>query len=214
MIFTCQRYLKKYRNFNNLWKLYRKIGESLASFAGDWHAKYHAYQNVAGNIPSETAAMMLLTASKLSAEERQSVKLNIGQEITYVKVREVIKIIGTEKEKKEERFETLYSEKNKGEEQEEQKPMSGHETLISRNNIKNRGESSHGRQTYRSNRNRHFRGKPYKKYERNYRNYDFRGMKERSIMNQSKYGQTMTCHFCGSKYDLIRDYSDYNAAKE
>ena len=98
---------------------------------------------------------MLLTAAKLSAEERQSVKLHIGKDITYVKVREILKIIGTEKNKDEERFDTLYSEPSYREEQEEHKTISGHETLISRDNIKNRGENSRGRQTYRSNRNKH-----------------------------------------------------------
>ena len=64
-IYMPEMFKKTYRNFKNLWNLHRKTSESLASFAGDWHAKYQAYQNVSGNIPSETAAMMLLTAAKL-----------------------------------------------------------------------------------------------------------------------------------------------------
>ena len=59
---------------------------------------------------SETSAMMLIVAAKLAAEERQSVKLHVGREITYEKVREVIKIMSTETNKNEEKFDTLYNE--------------------------------------------------------------------------------------------------------
>ena len=51
--------------------------------------------------------MMLLVAAKLSAEERQSVKLHVGKDITYGKVREIIKIMGTDKNKNKETFDTI-----------------------------------------------------------------------------------------------------------
>ena len=47
---------------------------------------------MAGIIPSETAAMMLLTTVRLTKDQMQSIKLHIGTVITYAKVREIIKI--------------------------------------------------------------------------------------------------------------------------
>ena len=204
---------KKYRNFYHLFSSDRKTDEPLQSFVGDWHAKLQAYQSVAGEISSETSAMMLLVAAKLSAEERQSVKLHVGKEITYGKVREIIKIMGTDKIKKEERFDTLYNEPNYSEEPEEEKKISGHETLISRDTNRYRGENSRGRQLFRSNKNRQNRGRNNTKYERNSRNNDFRGIKERSIVNYQKNGQTMKCYCCGSKYHLIGKCPDISAWK-
>ena len=77
-VYMPEAFEKKYRNFYNLFSSDRKTDESLQSFVGDWHAKLQAYQSVAGDISSETSAMMLLVAAKLSAEERQSVKLHVG----------------------------------------------------------------------------------------------------------------------------------------
>ena len=127
--------------------------------------------------------MMLIVAAKLSAEERQSVRLHVGKEITYGKVREIMKIMGTDKNKNEDKFDTLYNEPNYSEEPEEERNISGNETLISRDTNRYRGESSRGRQSFRSNRNRQYHGSNNKKYERNSRNYDFRGVRERSIVN-------------------------------
>ena len=148
---------KKYRNFYNLFYSDRKTDEPLQSFVGDWHAKLQAYQSVAGDISSETSAMMLLVAAKLSADERQSVKLHVGKDITYGKVRETIKIMGTDKIKNEERLDTLYNEPSYSEEQEE--VISGNETLISRDTNRYRGENYRGRQYFRSNKNRQYRGR-------------------------------------------------------
>merc|ERR1712179_882696 len=106
--------------------------EPLQSFVGDWNAKLQAYQSYAGVISSETSAMMLIVAAKLSAEERQSVRLHVGKEITFGKVREIIKIMGTDKNKNEDKFDTLYNEPNYSEEPEEERNISGNETLISR----------------------------------------------------------------------------------
>ena len=197
---------KKYRNFYNLFYSDRKTDEPLQSFVGDWHAKLQAYQSVAGDISSETSAMMLLVAAKLSADERQSVKLHVGKDITYAKVRETIKIMGTDKIKNEERLDTLYNEPNYSEEQEE--VISGNETLISRDTNRYRGGNYRGRQYFRSNKNSQYRGRNNKKYERNSRNDDLRGVKERSIVNYSKYGQPMKCFHCGSKFHLIRNCPD------
>jgi len=98
-VYMPEAFEKKYRNFYNLFSSDRKTDESLQSFVGEWHAKLQAYQSVAGNISSETSAMMLLVAAKLSAEERQSVKLHVGKEITYGKVREIMKIMATDIER-------------------------------------------------------------------------------------------------------------------
>ena len=202
---------KKYRNFYSLFASDRKTDEPLQSFVGDWHAKLQAYQSVAGEISSETAAMMLLVAAKLSAEERQSVKLHVGKEITYGKVREIIKIMGTDKIKHE--VDTLYSEPNYSEEPEEENKISSHETLISRDNNRYRGENPRGRQLFRGNKNRQNRGRNNTRYERNSRNDDFRGIRDRSIENYSKNGITMKCYCCGSKYHLIGKCPDISAWK-
>ena len=46
--------------------------------------------------------MMLLIVTRLTKDQRQSIKLHIGTEITYAKVREIIKIkFGVEDEKQE-----------------------------------------------------------------------------------------------------------------
>ena len=213
-VYMPEAFEKKYRNFYNLFSSDRKTDESLQSFVGDWHAKLQAYQSVAGDISSETSAMMLLVAAKLSAEERQSVKLHVGKEITYGKVREIMKIMATDKIKKEESFETtLYNEPNYSEETEEEKKTSGYETLMSRDDSGYRRGNYRGRQNFRSNRNKQYRGRNNSKYERNFRNDDFRGIKDRSITNHSKFGQTMKCYCCGSKYHLIRKCPDISAWK-
>ena len=151
---------------------------------------------------------MLIVAAKLSAEERQSVRLHVGKEITYGKVREIMKIMGTDKNKNEDKFDTLYNEPNYSEEPEEERNISGNETLISRDTNRYRGESSRGRQSFRSNRNRQYRGRNNKRYERNYRNNDLRGVKERSMVNYSRNGKILKCYRCESKYHLIGNCPD------
>ena len=196
---------KKYGHFYNLFNKHRKTDEPLQSFVGDWHAKLQAYQSVAGDMSSETSAMMLIVAAKLAAEERQSVKLHVGREITYEKVREVIKIMSTETNKNEDKFDTLYNEPNYREEQEDDKAIRGHETLISRDANKFRGGNSRGRQGFRGNKFRQYRGRNNNKNERSFRNEDFRGVRERGIVRYARNGQIMKCYCCGSKYHLVRD---------
>ena len=67
--------------------------------------------------------------------------------------------------------------------EEQEKAISGNETLISRDTNRYRGENSRGRQYFRSNKDRQYRGRNNSKYERNFRNDNFRGIKERSIVN-------------------------------
>merc|ERR1712179_833931 len=91
-IYMPEIFKKKYRNFNDLWSYCRKPNESMPEWSANWHAKYINYEKVAGIIPSETAAMMLLTAANLTGDQRQSIRLHMGTEITYDKMREIIKI--------------------------------------------------------------------------------------------------------------------------
>merc|ERR1711874_918833 len=107
----------------------------------------------------------------------------------YGKVREIMKIMATDKIKKEESYETLMSRDDSG---------------YRRGNYR-------GRQNFRSKRNKQYQGRNDSKYERNFRNDDFRGIKERSIVNHSKFGQTMKCYCCGSKYHLIGKCPDISA---
>ena len=64
-IYMPEFFFLKHRNFNDLWSFCRKSNDSMAEWNANWHAKYINYEKVAGIIPSEMAAMMLLTAARI-----------------------------------------------------------------------------------------------------------------------------------------------------
>ena len=200
-IYLPEIFEKKYRNFKGLWNFSRKPNDSVLEWAGDWHAKFINYERVAGVLPSETTAMMFITAANLTSEQRQQTRLSMGTSITYAKVREIIKIqFAAEDEGKQEGLEAKR-------EQDDLRSPSENETLWGRDSSRGRRDHSSGRWRSRG----RYRPRPYRSYDRNRGSEKadlFRGLMQKK-MNPTRNGNTMACNCCGSKYHLIRNCPDY-----
>ena len=196
----------KYRTFYELRNCTREPNDPVIKWAVEWHAKYLNYESVAGVLPSESAAMMFITAANLTADQRQSIRLHVGTDITYAKVREIIKIqfAAEDKEENKDGFETFFNGKD------DLRSRSGHETLWGRD------DRRYGERSYRGD----YRSRYYDNVERaSYRNdnrkrqYDNEDEDDENYkmrhMNPTRNGRTMTCNFCGSKFHFRRFCMEY-----
>ena len=205
---------KKHRNFNDLWFAYRKENESMAIWVANWHAKFINYEKVAGIIPSETAALMLLTSARLTAEQKQSIKLHMGTEITYAKMRELIKIkFGAEDETKES-YDMFF---NHQEYRRRDEPQDYDRNRVLWNKgYKNKDRSYYKprpRETYNRPSPRDRFQRPNKRWREDNNEDDNEEDNDdgyrRRYMNPMRNGKRTTCNYCGSKYHYRSSYSDY-----
>ena len=200
---------KKHRNFNDLWYSYRKENESVPVWVANWHAKFVNYQNVAGILPSETAALMLLTAARLTAEQRQSIKLHMGTEITYAKMRELIKMkFGAEDETKE--SSDMFFNYQENRRRDERQDYDRNKVLWNKG-YKNKDTSyrPRPRETYNRPSPRDRFQRPNKRWREDDSEEDNDDEYKRRNMNPMKNGKRTTCNYCGSQYHYRRSCSDY-----
>ena len=83
---------RKYWWFSELWNFARPADKNINDFVGDFHALYLNYENVSGEISTETGAFMLMAACRLTKEQTQIIKAQIGKDVTYQKMKEALKI--------------------------------------------------------------------------------------------------------------------------
>ena len=83
---------RKYWLFNELWNFARPADRNINDFVADLHALYLNYESVSGEISTETVAFMLMTACRLTREKTQIIKVQIGKDVTYQKMKEALKI--------------------------------------------------------------------------------------------------------------------------
>ena len=199
---------KKYWNFHDLWFSCRKHDESMGVWSAIWHAKFINYEKVAGNIPSETAAMMLLTAARLTGDQRQSIRLHMGTEITYAKMREIIKIKFGAADEPQESSDMFFN--SQGNRRRDELQSYGGNRILWNKGYKNKDRSYEPRS-----RERYTRPIPRERLQRpnNRRDDDSEDDKDdeykRKNMNSTKNGRTTTCNYCGSKFHYRRSCSEY-----
>ena len=202
---------RNYWLFNELWTLARPADKNINDFVGDFHALYLNYENVSGQISTETGAFMLMAACRLTKEQTQIIKAQIGKDVTYQKMKEALKItLGEDKpvsgtgDIKSESSGAFFSEREERKDEQAAGYSGGYEALWGRSNSLNRRDfyyrgrsQSRGRGKYRG---RQYKGsdryEPYKDYRVKY-------------MNPFKNGKTMECHFCGSRYHLRRQCEEF-----
>ena len=208
-IYMPEIFEKKYRNFNDLWSYCRKPNESMPEWSGNWHAKYINYEKVAGNIPSETAAMMLLTAARLTGDQRQSIRLHMGTEITYAKMREIIKIKFVAAEEPQESSDMFFN--GQGDRRRDELQSYGGNKILWNKGYKNKDRSYRPRS-----RERYTRPIPRERSQRpNNRRRDDDSEDDnddeyrRKNMNSMRNGRRTTCNYCGSKFHYRRSCKDY-----
>ena len=210
-IYMPQVFEKKSRNFNDLWKCFRKPNDPVIEWAVDWHGKFLNYESVAGVLPSETAAMMFIMAAGLTTDQRQSIRMHMGTNITYAKVREIVKVMFVAKDDdNQESPDTFFNDSDNRRQQDEQEYSRENKTLWGRDDRRDRERSYRGdyrnryydnveRTSYRNdNRKRH-----YDNEDGDDEHYKMRHM------NPVRNGRTMTCNFCGSKYHFRRFCTEY-----
>ena len=61
----------EYKHFDDLFQFVRKPDELVNNFSREWHAKLLNFESIAGKVSSKMAALMLLSASKLTKSQRQ-----------------------------------------------------------------------------------------------------------------------------------------------
>ena len=83
----------EYKHFDDLFQFVRKPDELVNNFSREWHAKLLNFESIAGKVSSKMAALMLLSASKLTKSQRQITKAMVGKDISYERIREVINVI-------------------------------------------------------------------------------------------------------------------------
>ena len=83
----------EYKHFDDLFHFVRKPDELVNNFSREWHAKLLNFESIAGKVSSKMAALMLLSASKLTKSQRQITKAMVGKDISYERIREVINVI-------------------------------------------------------------------------------------------------------------------------
>ena len=192
--------------FSELWNFVRAADTNINDFVADFHALYINYENVSGVISTETGAFMLMAACRLTKEQTQIIKSQIGKDVTYQNMKEALKItLGEDKPVsdtgniKGESSGAFFSEQENMRDEQAPGYSGGYEALWGRSNSLNRGDfyyrgrsRSRGRGRYRG---RQFRGTD--RYDA-YKDYRVKNM------NPYKNGKTMECNFCGSRYHLKR----------
>ena len=203
-IYMPEIFEKKYRNFNDLWSYCRKPNESMHEWSGNWHAKYINYEKVAGIIPSETAALMLLTAARLTGDQRQSIRLHMGTEITYAKMREIIKIKFGAADEPQESSDMFFN--RQGNSRRDELQSYGGNKILWNKGYKNKSYSPRSRERYT-------RPIPRERSNNRRRDDDSEDDKDdeykRKNMNSTKNGRTTTCNYCGSKFHYRRSCQEY-----
>ena len=197
---------RKYWLFNELWNFARAPDRNINDFVADFHAMILNYENVSGEISTETAAFMLMSACKLTKEQTQMIKGQIGKDVTYQKMKEALKItLGEDKPVdytnnfKVETSGTFFGGQQNMKEEQAPSGSGGTEVLWGRSNSQSRGEFYYrGRSRPRG--GGRYRGRQYRGSDRYdaYRDYRMKNM------NRNKNGKTMECNFCGSRYHLKR----------
>ena len=200
------KFENEYKHFDDLFNFVRKPEELVTIFCRDWHAKLLNFESIAGKMSSKMAALMLLSASKLTKSQRQITKAMIGNDITYERIRGVINVIcdveanaGDEIAISSETFVARRFPWSKNTSRSYRGSSSGTSSYM---NSKRHGENSSGTSSYRSQSRE-------RDYEPSYKEREYAQFK-----NCTKDGKVTTCGFCGSMYHYQRDCEDLKRLKE